>query len=218
MAIGMLGRKIGMTQRFNEEGHAIPVTVIEAIPCPIVQKKTKDKEGYNAIQIGYGRRKKNRTTRPMAGHFQKAGVEPARVLMESRVSDDEIAELEVGGTIDIDRFEPGDWVDVVGRSKGRGFAGVIKRHNFSGKNQTHGTHEFFRHGGSIGQCATPGRLFKGRKMPGQMGNVRTMVMNLRVEEVLPDQNLILIRGGIPGARNGMVLIRKAVKKAGRKKV
>lgn len=212
MALGLLGRKIGMTQRFNEEGHAVPVTVIEMPPCPIIQKKTAKSDGYNALQIGFGERKKNRTTRPMSGHFKKSGVPPTRILREVRMGAEEIAEYEVGGTIPVTHFEKGDFIDVFADSKGRGFAGVMKRHNFHGKTATHGTHENFRHGGAIGQCAWPGRVFKGKKMPGQMGNKRVAVQNLRVVDVLEEQSLLFVRGAIPGARNGIVLVQKAIKK------
>ncbi|MFH1277527.1 MAG: 50S ribosomal protein L3 [Candidatus Eisenbacteria bacterium] len=216
MSMGTLGTKVGMTQRFDEEGRVVPVTVLEVPPCPIVQKKTKEKDGYTALQIGYGRRKKSSTNKPRAGHFAKAGVEPTRTLREIRVSEEEAEGHEVGGSITVDMFAAGDFVDVTGTSKGKGFAGVIKRHGFSGKNATHGTHEYFRHGGSIGQCAWPGRVLKGKKMPGQMGNVRTTTLSLKVFDVKPDQSLIYIRGAVPGARNGMVFIRKAVKKAAKK--
>jgi large subunit ribosomal protein L3 len=212
MALGMLGKKIGMTQRFDEEGHVVPITVLHVGPCPVVQKKTRETDGYDALQIGFGSRKKQRTTRPLAGHFQKAGVEPTARLREIRVSAEEAEQYEVGGEINIDLFEKGEYVDVVGRTKGRGFAGVMKRHNFAGKNRTHGTHEYFRHGGAIGMCATPSRLMKGKRMPGQMGDSRSTMLNLLVVDVKKEQNLLFVRGAVPGAKNGFVFVRKAVKK------
>ena len=211
MAMGTLGKKVGMTQRFNEEGQIVPVTVIEVAPNPIVQMKTDETDGYYAVQIGYGRRKKNRTNKPRAGHFAKAGVDATQRLVELRLTEKEMEGLEPGATVSIDMFEAGDKVDVTGTSKGKGFAGFMKKYNFHGKSATHGTHEQFRHGGAIGMCATPSRLMKGKKMPGRMGGVRTTTQNLQVVEVKTDQNLIYIRGAVPGARNGMVLIRKAVK-------
>jgi len=163
MKMGTLGTKIGMTQRFDEEGRAVPVTVIEVPPCPIVQRKTQETDGYEAIQVGFGSRKKTRMNKPLAGHFKKAGIDPAQQLTEIRLDEaGEGEEYAVGGHIGIDLFEKGDYVDVTGKSKGKGFAGVMKRHNFAGKSKTHGTHEYFRHGGAIGMCATPSRLMKGK--------------------------------------------------------
>jgi large subunit ribosomal protein L3 len=217
MPMAILGKKIGMTQRFDEQGRIIPVTIVEVAPCPIVQKKTLAKERYSALQIGFGSRRKKRANRPLAGHLKKAGVEPTRLLKEIRLTEEEAAGLDAGGALTIEIFEKGDFVDVTGRTKGRGFAGVIRRHGFSGKNMTHGTHEYFRHGGSIGMCATPGRLFKGKKMPGHMGAVQRTIQNLRVVEVMKDQNLLYVAGAIPGAKNGIVLVRKSVKKTAAKK-
>ncbi|RPJ43123.1 MAG: 50S ribosomal protein L3 [Candidatus Latescibacterota bacterium] len=217
MPIGILGKKIGMTQRFDDGGHIVPVTIVEVAPCPIVQKKTVQTDGYNAIQIGYGSRKKSRTTRALAGHVKKAGVEPVRALREIRFPEGEFEGFEPGTSLGLDLFEKGEFVDVTAQTIGRGFAGVIKKHGFSGKNMTHGTHEYFRHGGSIGMCATPGRLFKGKKMPGHMGAVRRTVQNLRIVDVKKEQNLLYVLGAVPGARNAMVLIRKSVKKAAAKK-
>jgi large subunit ribosomal protein L3 len=208
----MLGKKVGMTQRFDDEGRVVPVTVLHVGPCPVIQKKSRERDGYDALQIGFGSRKKGRTTRPLAGHFAKAGAPPAAHLREIRVSPEEAEQYEVGGEITIDLFEKGDYVDVIGRTKGRGFAGVMKRHNFAGKNRTHGTHEYFRHGGAIGMCATPSRLMKGKKMPGRMGGVRSTTLNLLVVDVMKEQNLLLVRGAVPGARNGSIFVRKAVKK------
>lgn len=211
MGLSMLGRKIGMTQRFDEEGRTVPVTVIEMAPNPIVQKKTHETDGYDALQIGFGRRKKSRTTKALAGHFARGGVEPTLRLREIRVSAEEMAELEPGGSISISLFEPGEMIDVVGTSKGKGTAGVIKRWNFHGQKQTHGAHENFRHGGAIGQCATPARVMKGKKMAGRLGNERVSVQNLLVVDVKAEQNLLFVRGAVPGARNGMVHVKKSVK-------
>ena len=213
MKMGTLGTKIGMTQRFDEDGRVVPVTVLEVPPCPIVQKKTKETDGYVAIQVGYGSRKSKRTTKALAGHYKKSGVDPMHRLMEFRLHDgSDGEEYELGGQVGIDLFEKGDYVDVTGRSKGKGFAGVMKRHNFAGKSKTHGTHEFFRHGGAIGMCATPSRLMKGKKMPGRLGGVKTTTQNLRVVDVQKEQNLLFILGAVPGSRNGTVVIRKAAKK------
>lgn len=218
MGLAMMGKKIGMTQRFNERGRAVPVTVIELKPCPIVQRKTKDKEGYNAIQLGIGKRKASRTTKPMAGHFKKAGLDPMQNLREFRLSDKEMEELAEATSVDLSMFESGDFVDVTGTSKGRGTAGVMKRWNMHGQKATHGVHEVFRHGGAIGQCATPGRLFKGVKMAGRYGNEKSSTQNLAVMAVKPEANLIYIRGAVPGPNNGVVVVRKSVKKGHKKAI
>ncbi|MFH1679018.1 MAG: 50S ribosomal protein L3 [Candidatus Eisenbacteria bacterium] len=217
MPMAILGKKIGMTQRFDDEGRMVPVTIVEVAPCPIVQKKTVARDGYTAVQIGFGTRRRKGTNRPLAGHVKKAGVEPARLLREIRLTEEEAAGHEAGAALTIEIFEKGDWIDVTGRTKGKGFAGVVRKYGFAGKNATHGTHEYFRHGGSIGMCASPGRLFKGKKMPGHMGDVRRTIQNLRVVEVKKDQNLLYVSGAIPGAKNGVVLIRKSVKKPAPKK-
>ncbi len=212
MSIAMLGIKIGMTQRFDDSGRAMPVTVLEMVPCPVVQKKTTETDGYNAIQIGIGTRKKSRLNKPLAGHFKKHGVSPMQVLREIRLTDEEIGEYEAGKEVTLDIFEPGQRVDVEGRSKGKGTAGVMKRWNFRGGKATHGVHENYRHGGAIGQCATPGRLFKGIKMAGRMGNERVSTQNLIIVDIKKEQNLMYVRGAVPGARNGVVLVHGSVKK------
>ncbi len=203
----ILGKKIGMTQIFNEDGHVVPVTVISAGPCWVVQKKTKDTDGYEAIQIGFDPAKESRVTKPRKGHFAKAGVKPVRKLLELRGTFD----YESGAEIKADIFENGAKVDVVGTSKGRGFQGVVKRHGYSGGPATHGS-KTGRIPGSIGNSAYPGRVMPGKKLPGHMGNKRVTVRNLTVIGVDVEQNLIWVRGAIPGARNSMVLVREAGKR------
>jgi len=187
--------------------------VIQAGPCYVVQKKTNEKEGYTAIQLGFEEVKKvNRINKPLVGHFKKANIPPTRILKEFRVGPEEVDANEVGSQISVERFEIGDYVDITGTSKGKGFAGVMKRYGFGGSPASHGTHEYFRHGGSIGQNMTPGRTLKGKKMPGHMGNNRVTVQNLKVVEVRSDNNILLVEGAIPGPNNGYVIINKAVKK------
>ncbi|MDY0091605.1 MAG: 50S ribosomal protein L3 [Candidatus Vecturithrix sp.] len=213
MSIGILGRKVGMTQVFDENNIVIPVTVIEAGPCPVVQKKTIKTDQYNAIQLGFLDQKRHRIRKPNLGHFDKVKVPPKRYLREIRLDDTEIQQFEVGQELKADVFELGDYVDVTGFSKGRGFSGVIKRWGFAGvASLTHGSHEYFRHGGSIGNATTPGRVFKGKKMPGRKGNDRVTIQNLQVVDVRPEQNILLIKGAVPGPQNGLLIIRKAKKK------
>ena len=189
----------------------VPVTVIEAGPCPIIQKKTKEKDGYHALQVGFLPKKPNRVNRPLMGHLKKSGRGAFYFLKELKV--DEIDPYELGQEIAVDIFQPGDLVDVTGTSKGKGFSGVMKRHGFRGAPGSHGTHEHFRHGGSIGAAADPGRTFKGKKMPGHFGNRMVTVQNIEVVEVRPQQNLIFLKGAVPGWRNGIVTIRQAKKVA-----
>ena len=205
----IIGKKLGMTRVFSQEGNIMPVTVIEAGPCPIVQKKTKENDGYTALQVGFLEKKPTRVNRPLMGHFKKCGVGAFYILKELRV--DEVDSYELGQEIAVDIFQPGDLVDVTGTSKGRGFSGVMKRHGFRGAPGSHGTHEYFRHGGSIGSAADPSRTFKGKKMPGRFGNRKVTIQNIEVVEVRPEQNLIFLRGAIPGWRNGIVVIRQAKK-------
>jgi large subunit ribosomal protein L3 len=205
----IIGKKLGVTRLFSQEGNIVPVTVIEAGPCPIIQKKTKEKDGYHALQVGFLPKKPNRVNRPLMGHFRKSGKGTYYILRELRV--DEIDPYELGQEIAVDIFQAGDLVDVTGTSKGRGFSGVMKRHGFRGAPGSHGTHEYSRHGGSIGAAADPGRTFKGKKMPGHFGNRRVTVQNLEVVEVRPQQNLIFLKGAVPGWRNGIVTIRQAKK-------
>lgn len=212
--MGMLGKKVGMTQIFTEDGERIPVTVIELGPNVVVQKKTTDtKDGYNAIQLGYGDKEHRKVNKPMKGHFEKSDVKPKWILRELRVDDDKIGEFEVGQELKADVFSEGQWVDITGVSKGKGFQGVVRKHNMKGaKNATHGTHEQFRHVGSIGCRSTPGEVDKGKRLPGQMGNKKVTVQNVKVVKVDAEKNLCLVRGSVPGARNSYVMVHHAVKK------
>ncbi len=209
MAIGIVGIKRGMTRVFTEDGVSIPVTVVEADPNRIAQLKTTDVDGYEAVQVTTGTRKANRITKAEAGHFKKAGVEAGRGLWEFRV--DTLEGFEVGGTISVETFEAGQKVDVTGTSKGKGFAGAIKRWNFRGQDSTHGNSVSHRAPGSIGQNQTPGRVFKGKKMSGHMGAERVTVQTLEVVRVDAERNLLLIKGAVPGATGGDVIVRPAEK-------
>jgi large subunit ribosomal protein L3 len=204
---GILGRKIGMTQVFDEDGHAVPVTVLEAGPCRVAQTKTPEKDGYTAAQLAFGEAK--RPNKPTAGHYAKAGITPARHLAELRL--DTLEDYALGSEIKADVFEAGDMVDVIGVTKGKGFAGAMKRHGFKGLSASHGTQKKHRSPGSIGACATPARVFKGVRMAGQMGNVRVTTLNLKVIKVDPERNLMLVRGAVPGPRGGLVMVRTAVR-------
>ena len=210
MSIELLCKKLGMTQIFVETGEAVPVTVLEAGPNSVIQKKTQEKDGYDAVQLAYGERREDLFSKAEKGHFAKSGVTPKRHLSESRLTAEEAAEIEPGAEIKVDLFEAGQRVDAIGTSKGRGFAGVVKRHGFAIKKRTHGTHEFFRHGGSIGAGADPGKVIKGMKMAGQHGNARVTTRNLEVIRVDAERNLLFVRGAVPGHKNGLVKIRKAV--------
>ena len=210
MKKGLIGKKIGMTQIFDEKGNMIPVTVIEAGPCVVVQKKTTENDGYEAVQIGYGDVKANRVTKPMGGHFKKADVAPKKVLKEFRLAD--TSALNVGDILKADVFAAGEYVDVVGKSKGKGTAGVIKRWNFGRLRETHGTGPVARHGGSLG-VIDPARIFKGKKMAGHLGSERVTVQNLSVVKVDSENNLIAIKGSVPGPKGGIVVIADSVKKA-----
>ena len=202
----ILGRKIGMTQVWNENDEVVPVTVIQAGPCAVSQVKTKASDGYCAVQIGFGDIKDKHVNKPMRGHFDKAGVKPTRYLREVRVPEGE--EHTCGELVTVEAFADVEKVDVIGRSKGKGFQGTIRRHNFNAGRKTHGSHTYRKHG-SIGQCSTPSRVHKGLRMPGQMGNERVTVRNLKVVRIDAEQNLILVRGAVPGAKNGLVLVRMA---------
>jgi large subunit ribosomal protein L3 len=209
MMKGILGKKLGMTQVFAADGRRIPVTVVEAGPCVVLQKKTVETDGYNALQLGFGAKKAHRVNKPAMGHFKKAGQGAFAYVREVRT--DVIAETNVGDAITCDAvFAPGDMIEVTGTSKGKGFQGVIKRWNFSGGRASHGS-MFHRRAGSIGCSAWPSRVFKGKKMAGQMGNARVTTQGLQVVEVRPELNLILIKGAVPGPKNGLVVIRKGVK-------
>ena len=208
MQKGLIGKKIGMTQLFDENGKVIPVTVVEAGPCTVVQKKTIENDGYAAVQVGYGDVKVTKVNKPMAGHFKKADVAPKKVLKEFRLADTE--SVNVGDILKADIFAVGDRVDVVGTSKGKGTAGVIKRWNFSRLKETHGTGPVHRHGGSLG-VIDPARIFKGKKMAGHLGSEKVTVQNLDIVKVDVENNLIAIKGAIPGPKNGIVVIADSVK-------
>ena len=211
MKKGIIGKKIGMTQIFDESGKVIPVTVIEAGPCVVVQKKTAENDGYEAVQLGYGDVKVTRVNKPMKGHFDKADVACKKELKEFRLED--CASVNVGDILKADTFAVGDMVDVSGTSKGKGFQGTIKRHNNSRLKETHGSGPVHRHAGSMGACSSPSRIFKGKGMPGQYGNVKVTVQNLEIVKVDAENNLIAIKGAIPGPKNGTVTICDCVKKA-----
>lgn len=212
--LGLIGKKIGMTQRFGANGQASPVTVIEVGPCTVVRVRTQERDGYDALQLGFGKRRPSRVSKPVAGNMKDGGRADFETLMEFRLKGP--GQWKAGQQlVATDLFAGGDTVDVTGTSKGRGFAGVVKRYKFAGQTATHGTHESFRGGGSIGACAYPGRVFKGTKMPGRMGGERTTVQNMKVVEVIADQNLVLVRGAVPGGKNGRVILRGATKAVGR---
>jgi large subunit ribosomal protein L3 len=207
---GLIGKKIGMTQFYNADGNVVPVTLIQTGPCVVVQKKERAKDGYNALQVGFGRRKSQRVNKPEQGHMAKAGKGAFEVLKEFRL--DDVSQYQVGQEIKAgDLFKTGDKVDVSGTSKGHGFTGVIKRWSFGGFPGSHGTHEYFRHGGSIGNRSFPGRVRKGKKMAGHWGNEQISVQNLEVVDIRPEADLILIKGAVPGARQGIVVVRQAMK-------
>ncbi len=211
MTMGLVGRKCGMTRVFTEEGESIPVTVIEAQPNRITQVKTVDRDGYRALQVSAGSRKASRVSRPEAGHFAAAKVEAGDLMTEFRLDDADEAEYELGSEVKVDLFEEGQKVDVVGTSIGKGFAGVLKRYNFSMQDATHGNSLAHRAPGSIGQNQTPGRVFKGKKMAGHMGNVQKTIQNLEIVRVDSERNLLLIKGAVPGSKGGRVIVRPAVK-------
>lgn len=213
---GVIGRKLGMTQIFQDDGSVVPCTVVEARPV-VVGKRTQEKDGYDALVVGFGERPEKRTRKPQAGLFKKANVSPQRWIREIRSSAEYVAGFEIGQPITVDSvFEVGQFVDVQGLTRGRGFTGVMRRYNFKGAVSTHGSHEYKRHGGSIGTNMTPGRVMPGMKMPGQYGNEQVTVLNQRVMKIIPEENLILIRGGIPGAKNSLVSVRGAIKRNGGK--
>ena len=213
---GILGLKIGMTQIFDDEGNVIPVTVVQAGPCYVIQKKTKETDGYNAIQLGFLPKKMHRVNKPLRGHMGKAGRGMFYYLREIRLTDEEIQNYEVGQEVTLDIFEDGEYVDVTGTSKGRGFAGVMKRWNFGGGRASHGS-KFHRTHGSTGMCEHPGRTFKGTRMAGHYGNERVTIQNLKVVGRVPEKNYLLIKGAIPGPNKGLVIIKQSVKKGGAKK-
>ena len=206
---GLIGKKLGMTSIYDEKGAAVPVTVLEVGPCVVVQRKDEERDGYSAIQLGYAEQKEQRLNKPKLGHYKKAGVEAHRVLREFRVTAD--SEVAIGDVVDVRAFEEVNFVDVVATGKGRGFQGVVKRYDFGGGRVSHGG-GWLRRTGSIGMCEFPGRVFKGKKMPGHMGSKRVTTQNLRVMQVRVEENLILIKGSIPGANGGIVMVKEALKK------
>ena len=211
MTMGLIGRKCGMTRVFTEDGISIPVTVIEAQPNRITQVKTVESDGYRALQVTAGSRKASRVSKPEAGHFAKAKVEAGALISELRVADGDETEYEVGAELKVDLFEAGQKVDVVGTTIGKGYAGTVKRHNFRTQDATHGNSLAHRAPGSIGQNQTPGRVFKGKKMSGHMGNVRRTAQNLEVVRVDEERNLLLIKGAVPGHKGGSVVVKPSVK-------
>ena len=211
MRTGLIAKKVGMTRVFNDAGHHVPVTVLQLDSCQVVAQRTADNDGYTALQLGVGSRKIKNVTKSQRGHFAKAQVEPKAKVAEFRVSKDAL--VDVGAELTADHFLEGQYVDVVGTSKGKGFAGAMKRHNFGGLRASHGVSISHRSHGSTGQCQDPGRVFKGKKMAGHMGDARATVQNLQIVEARADEGLLLVKGGIPGAKGNWVLISDAVKKA-----
>jgi large subunit ribosomal protein L3 len=207
---GLIGKKIGMTQFYNAEGNLVPVTVVQTGPCVVVQKKESAKDGYDALQVGFGSKKSQRVNKPIQGHMAKAGKGAFTVLKEFRL--DDVSKYEVGQELKVSElFKVGDRIDVAGISKGHGFTGVIKRWSFAGFPGSHGTHEYFRHGGSIGNRSYPGRVRKGKKMAGHWGDELVSIQNLEVVEIRAEQDLMLIKGAVPGAKQGIVIVRLAAK-------
>jgi large subunit ribosomal protein L3 len=203
---GLIGRKIGMTSVYNADGKYVPCTVIEAGPCVVTQIKTVETDGYKAVQLAFGDKKEKNTSKPLIGHFKKAGVTPKRKVVEFKEFDQEVS---LGQAVSADLFKEGDFVDVIGTAKGRGFQGVVKRHGFGGVGgQTHGQHNRARHAGSIGACSFPARVFKGTRMAGRMGNNRVKIQNLSILKVFPEQNVLVISGSVPGAKNSYVVIER----------
>lgn len=210
MALEFICRKLGMTRLFDEQGQCVSVTVLDAKPNVVVQKKTPENDGYSALQLGAGERPRKNVSKAVQKHYEKAGTAPRRVLSESRVSAEDATKYEAGQEIGVDVFDAGQRVDVIGTSKGRGTAGVVKRHGFPIHTESHGTHEYFRHGGSVGAGSFPGRVIKGLRMPGRMGNERVTTRNLVVVKVDPEKQLLFVRGAVPGHNQGFVRVRPAV--------
>ena len=206
---GILGRKLGMTQVFDEANRIVPVTVIEAGPCRVVQLKTPERDGYSALQVTFGSKKASKLTKPVAGQYERAGVEPGTRLVEVRL--DDVSGYEVGQELKVDLLADGELIDVTAVSRGKGFAGAMKRHNFKGAPASHGAHRVHRKPGSVGQCATPSRVFKGQRMAGRMGAEKVTTLNLSIVKADSERNLLLVKGAVPGPKGGLVLIRNAVK-------
>jgi len=211
MALGLVGQKLGMTRVFTEDGESVPVTVLHVAPNRISQIKTEESDGYAALQLAAGSASASGVNKPQTGHFAKSGVEPVRTLREFRLDDGETEGLELGKELSVEIFTAGQKVDVTGLSKGKGYAGTIKRHNFRGQDNTHGNSVSHRVPGSVGQCQTPGRVFKGKKMSGHLGNVRTTTQNLEIVKVDSERNLLLIKGAVPGSKSGIVAVTPAAK-------
>ncbi|MCL2300871.1 MAG: 50S ribosomal protein L3 [Firmicutes bacterium] len=207
MEKALIGKKLGMTQVFDEKGNVVPVTVIEAGPCPVVYLKTRENDGYEAVQLGFGDIRVKKVTKPLAGHFKKQGVAPRKTLREFKLAQD----VKVGDVLKADLFEAGEKVDVVGTSKGKGTAGVVKRWHFSKLKESHGSGPVGRHGGSIGACSSPSRVYKGKKMSGRLGAERVTIQNLTVVKADGENNLLAIKGAVPGPKGGIVMISSAVK-------
>jgi large subunit ribosomal protein L3 len=215
-SLGIIGRKLGMTQFHTEDGSIARVTAVEAGPCVVVAKRTRERDGYSALQLGFGEVPERLVKLPVRGQYRKVGVEPTRWRLEFRVPEDVAAKFNVGDSITVDKvFKAGDFVDVVGTSKGRGFQGVFRRHHFAGSVDTHGSHEYKRHGGSIGCNMTPGHTFKGVRMPGQQGNRRVTTQNVRVVSIDTASHIILLNGAVPGGRKALVTLRSSLKKGSR---
>ena len=214
MTLGLVGRKVGMTRVFTEQGASIPVTVLEMSTNRVTQVKSKETDGYTAVQVTFGEKKANRVTKPEAGHFAKAGVEAGRGLHEFVVSEEKAAELKAGDVVTVELFQAGQFVDVTGTSKGKGFSGTIKRHNFGAQRTSHGNSRSHRVPGSIGMAQDPGRVFPGKRMAGQYGNTKSTVQHLEIVRVDVERNLLLVKGAVPGSVNSDVVVRHSVKKAG----
>ena len=207
----LVGEKVGMTQIWDDDNRVVPVTVVKVSPCRVVQVKTAENDGYSALQVTFGQRDPRKLSKPAVGHYDKAGVAPGTKLVELRV--DDVSDYEVGQEITADLLEAGELVDVTAVSKGKGFAGVMKRHNFKGQRATHGAHRVHRMPGAVGACATPSRVFKGKRMAGRMGAQKVTTQNLEIVQADPDKQIVLVRGSVPGPRGGTVLIRDAAKGA-----
>lgn len=208
---GILAKKLGMTQFFNEDGTKVSVTILEAGPCNVIQKKTSEKDGYNSVQLGFGKRKEKHLTKPQIGHFKTHGVEYQKHVKEFRFCDEVYDVLNPKSVVSVEQFNEGELVDITAKSKGMGFTGVMKRYGFRGRPRSHGTHESFRGTGSVGHSATPGRIFKGKKMPGQKGNKTVNMQNLSIYKVDKEKNLLYVEGVIPGAKGSVVKIRDSIK-------
>ncbi len=211
MTMGLVGRKVGMTRIFTDEGDTLPVTVLDVSDNRITQIKSPDKDGYSAVQVTFGKRRASRVRKSLAGHLAKAGVEAGHILREFRAKPEELSALKVGGKMDVEMFKPGQMVDVTGITQGKGFAGVIKRHHFSSNRETHGNSRSTRKPGSTGQAQDPGRVFPGKRMPGQLGNVKRTTQNLEILRVDAARGLLMIKGAVPGSKGRDVIVRPAVK-------